>query len=321
MADDAAEMCELFPEVERARVASITVWRVMLDDKSAEHLFALPYRWPADTTPELIGECAGGGMFRAQPRGRNGAYLKGVKPTEFALDGEARAFVPPGAMPPVAGAPEAPTVPLDSASHVGGDSTAITPAAHPTGAIAVPTAQPLPGMPSATLDLHALPPDARALVGVMHQLNAYTWSSIASRSTAETDARERVAGIAIKSMEELARVSSSAVQATATMLQHEVEVLQKLLDAERGRRAELETETQTLRATREADRIELAVLRTRMGLGPSATPAAAPSRGVLDVLQAVLVEAVHTMGVPVVAAALGVSPERLEQIASSTRPS
>lgn len=307
----ADETCELFPDVPRDQVASVTVWRVMVDEKGAEHLFTLPYRWPADVTPEAIGECAGGGMFRAQPRGRSGAYLKGVKPTQFVLDGDPRPFAAPGAMPPVAGAAEAPTVPLDAATTVGASGSASTPAT--SAAIAVPVAQPLAGMPAAVLDLHALPPESRALVGVLYQLNAYTWQSIQNRSGAETDARERVAGIALKSMEELGRVSSSALSTTAQTAQRE-------LDTARGRIAELEGEVRELRSTREADRVELAILRTRLGLNLPApqSPAAPSSRGVLDVLQAVMLEAVRTLGVPIVATSLGISPERLKELTADS---
>lgn len=307
MADD-DEVCELFPEVDAARIASITISRVVLDEKGAEVLLTLPFRWPSSVQREQVGECAGGGVFRAQPRGKNGAYLKGVAPVTFALDGAPRDFQAPGAMPPVAGAPEAPSVPLDGAATVGASPSGVG----PTSAIAVPTAHPLAGMPSATLDLHALPPETRALFHVVHQLNAYTWAGIERRSDGEKDASERVTGIALKSMEELGKLTGTVTKTT-------VDALLKELDQERARSAELREDVRTLRADREADRVELATLRTRLGLNLPAP--VAPQRNLLDVLQAVMVEAVHSLGVPVVAGALGITPERLEAITTSPRPS
>jgi hypothetical protein len=313
MADPSGEVefCELWPDVETSRVVSVTVCRVMMDG-DREVPFVLPYKWPAHVSAEMVGEAAGGGVYRAQPRGPRGAFLKGVPPATFLVDGPPRDFVAPGAMPAVAGAPEAPSVPLDAATTVGA-SPGSSSAAGPLSAIAVPVAAPLAGMPSAMIDLHALPPETRALVGAMYHLQSYTNASIERRSQAEGDARVAVTNIALKSMEELSKATGAITTTT-------VAALQKELESERGRRSELETRNRDLLSDREADRVELATLRLRvaLNLGPESArvPASGP-RGILDVLQAFLMEAVQKLGVPIVANALGMDAAKLSLLAAN----
>lgn len=285
-------------------VASWTISRVLNDANGAEVLAVLPYRFPPETTREDVGQCAGGGLFRAQPRGRNGRFCKGVKPVDFLLDGEPREFRAPGEGAAVTAAAEAPAVPeVTAAVHGASSSSSSSSSGGPV--LSVPVASPLPGQPSAVLDFPGLPLEARAILQAQQAATGYAWAAVERNTDAQRLASERVADVALKSLEETGRAINSG-------LGQAVKVLEGALATANARTATLETENAALRGDRERDRAELAELRLRVNL--NLPPAAGQKRGLLEVVEAVVIESVKTLGVPALERALGVSPGGLREL-------